>query len=154
MPWQSSIIPWLENALHSNESDECILWPFSRTRDGYGHLGYQGKMVLAHRLAFYLTYSHWPTPCGLHICDNPPCFNPKHIFKGTRAQNNADAGNKGRKPFGLASHASKLTPALVRQIRKEYKPWENGYLRLANKFGVDPKTIEHAILRDTWKRVT
>ncbi len=34
--------------------------------------------------------------CICHRCDNPPCVNPFHLFKGTRRDNNYDAIKKGR----------------------------------------------------------
>lgn len=34
--------------------------------------------------------------CVLHSCDNPPCWNPEHLFTGTNMDNSQDAIAKGR----------------------------------------------------------
>jgi hypothetical protein len=76
--------------------DEC--WPWlGGLKHGYGRIQYLGVRWEAHRLAWTLTYG--PIPKGLfvcHHCDNPPCCNPKHLWRGTHADNMADRNAKGR----------------------------------------------------------
>lgn len=78
-----------------DRSGDCWTWTASVDSDGYGHLGLEGKLVLAHRLAFYLTHGYWPNVCR-HICDNPPCVNPAHLLDGTQADNIRDMVERGR----------------------------------------------------------
>lgn len=79
--------------------DECWLWSGARTTQGYGQVTYRRKAWLAHRLSFFLVNNHSPE-CVLHSCDNPPCCNPAHLFKGDRIINNADRHAKGRSRGG------------------------------------------------------
>src|SRR6266702_5043409 len=75
----------------------CVEWTGTRNRRGYGNAWSEGRFVNAHRLAWIERYG--PIPKGLwvlHLCDNPPCINPIHLFLGTRSDNAADMVAKGR----------------------------------------------------------
>ena len=90
---------------------------------GYGLIPYKGKMVRTHRAAAFLWLG---IPLGsrkliCHKCDNPPCFNPDHLFAGTHADNMRDMVLKGRsKPRkGVENGNSRLTEDDVRAIRRK-----------------------------------
>lgn len=54
----------------------------------YGHVGYKGKVIGAHRLS-WMAY-RGPIPEGMeidHICHNSLCVNPDHLRLATRKQN-------------------------------------------------------------------
>lgn len=92
---------------------ECWPWQaarYLRPRFDYGRFFYNGTTVPAHRIAYMLTFgllSDGIEAC--HTCDNPPCCNPAHLFKGTRAENAADMVAKGRSLRGDRS-PSRLRP--------------------------------------------
>jgi len=71
----------------------------SKTLPGYGQVQYRGKKYRQHRLVYMLFVG--PIPDGhmvAHRCDNPPCFNPEHLFVCTGKENMLDAGEKKRWP--------------------------------------------------------
>lgn len=76
--------------------DEC--WPFlgSCNEDGYGNFRFEGRILKAHRVAWFLTHNVWPTNHVLHRCDHPGCQNPQHHFEGTHLDNMRDCIAKGR----------------------------------------------------------
>jgi len=132
-------------------ADECWPWTGSLNEQGYGKIKTAKRATaLAHRLVY--EQRRGPIPmglCVLHSCDNPPCCNPKHLFLGTRADNNADRSRKGRSIVGADHHATKLTADEARDIRQS----ESTGRDLANQFGVSPQTVCDIRKRRHWRHV-
>lgn len=102
--------------------DACWPWLAHKLKRGYGHLGYEGKMLKAHRVSWEL--ENGPIPSRMlvcHRCDNPSCVNPAHLFLGTSMDNNHDMISKDRHWRGhlatLNAHARVLTEEQVRTLR-------------------------------------
>lgn len=121
----------------------CWLFTGARTTAGYG----QVSGTYAHRLSFEMHKGTIPDGlCVLHRCDVPNCVNPKHLFTGTKADNNRDKSEKGRAPNGENASWSKLTDANCAEIRATYvkgNRWRTGgnCKALATRFGVAPNLI-------------
>ena len=89
----------------SGGPNTCWPWKRSCTPRGYGHLwwGKEHRYEYAHRVAWSLAAGE-PVPKGrgkdseniLHHCDNRPCCNPKHLYKGSPADNMKDRDLRGR----------------------------------------------------------
>jgi hypothetical protein len=90
----------------------CKVWDKAANTDGYGLGWFEGKLWRVHRYAMYKKQG-FLTPCldVCHSCNVKLCWEPSHLWEGTRAQNMAQATNDG-----LTS--KKLTPDQVREIRK------------------------------------
>ncbi len=143
---------WFLKALSEHDSDECLLWPFGKDQDGYGKIRViGGPNTLVHRAAFRVINGHWPKPCGLHTCDVPACFNPRHVFEGSKGDNNRDRASKGRSNVGEARPQSKLTEKAVRHIRSDYVFGKGR--TLAAQYGVDIALIMRVVHRQSWKHV-
>lgn len=99
----------------------CQLWLRS-TRNGYGQVFWQGRIIYTHRAAWECERGAIPDGmCVLHRCDNPPCRNIDHLFLGTHADNTADKVAKrryaGGGPRGEMSSFAKLTEIEILEIR-------------------------------------
>ncbi len=100
----------------------CLIWMLGESY-GYGHVKFGGKQFFAHRLAWELTFGDIPKGIEvLHHCDIPLCFNPKHLFLGTQADNLHDAQLKGRRPLTSYGVPSKVNgnsnPEYLRRWRR------------------------------------
>ena len=62
---------------------------------------YQGKLVLAHRLAWYLTHGHWPDGILDHIDGDPSNNRLANLRLATRAQNMQNSRPRIDKAVGL-----------------------------------------------------
>lgn len=113
----------------------CWEWTGYKNEKGYGVINLGGERILAHRFAYQLV-ADIPEGLGvLHRCDNPACVRFKHLFLGTRADNNADMLAKGRyrhaSSRGDKNNAARLTEADVRTIRISPEPVKE----LARRYG-------------------
>ena len=75
------------------------------TNGGHGVIRDNGKVVLAHHVAYRAKYG--PIPEGMvvmHLCDNPACCNPGHMVPGTQKENTHDSVLKGRHSRAKPQH--------------------------------------------------
>lgn len=73
---------------------ECIIWPYSRTPQGYGQTFYCGEVMGAHRVMCILDKGPPPTDRhqSAHGCGNGSggCINPFHLRWATPQENIKD----------------------------------------------------------------
>jgi len=119
-----------------DHDDEC--WETThtdRSRAGHVRIRLDDKTrMMTHRLAWEAHYAE-PIPEGLivcHHCDNPACFNPRHLFLGTHQDNCDDKIAKGRSN-NFRKIAKEEWPAIIKS------PLSSG--KLANFYGVTAARI-------------
>lgn len=137
----------------SSGPDACWPWTGAVNGDGYGMVRRRGWPGSAHRAASWLTAGDLPNDvCVLHRCDNPPCCNPAHLFRGTNVANTADRNQKGRQAKGERNANSKLTEADVLAILDEHGMGMS-VASIAARHDVVPGTIYFILSGSNWRHV-
>ena len=137
------------------ETDDCIIWPYSQYKNGYGQVTFNGGKTQAHRVACIL--AHGLPPEGkneaLHapiICHDRSCVNKRHLRWGSRQDNFADMKIDGTDRQGVKHPLARLNNNQVVEIYTASKP----YKFLAERFGVGVSAIGKIKRGERWAHVT
>jgi len=131
---------------------KCWLWTGSFFDSGYGRFfsGYQA--FRAHRLSYFLFNGRLPENLLIcHLCDNPACVSPKHLFLGTCKDNMKDRDVKGRYKRRSKTKC-KSTTSFYHGVffRNDSKKWRVVFSidGKSKRFGTYPTEIEAALKYD------
>ena len=143
---------------------DCWEYTGKRDRAGYGHVRFDGKDQRVHRLSLAEKLKReledWEQ--SRHMCDNPACFNPRHLLVGTNQDNINDKVERGRSnhPVGDDVNAAKgedhgmakLTEFEVRRIRQLYKGRGKGpsQAKIGKRFGVTQGAVSRIVNGESW----
>jgi hypothetical protein len=142
------------------DTGTCRLWIGSIDTSGYGLFRFEGKLVKAHRFAWYLRHSRFPDLLMCHTCDVRHCVNVDHLFEGDYSENALDMVGKRRHqavtrpetiPRGEKHPHAKLCEEQVRTIRTlrgQYTIRELGLM-----FGVSYSIISQIHTGKRWSSV-
>lgn len=146
---------WLKDRV-DYAGDDCLIWPFARMPHGRGNLGYNGKMIHAHRLMCILAHGEPPTPQhhAAHNCGKGHlgCVNPRHLEWKTGRENHLDRRRHGTTVTNLHGRRGALKSDQVRTILSQRET--STQARLAKEYGVSPDTIGRIWRGQTYARFT
>ena len=126
----------------------CHIW-LGPSNYGYGVTRRirKGKSISVHRIAWQEVNGEIPTGyCVLHKCDNRLCVNPRHLFLGTKADNNRDRASKGRSCRGEDTPSNKLKYDEVVEILASGMSSS----KLASMYSVSSHTIRDIKKKRKW----
>lgn len=128
------------------DRESCWNWIGCVSGFGHGRFNYDGKSMIASRMAWILSGQSIPRGLYvLHKCDNPKCCNTDHLWLGTKKDNTQDMMKKGRQ----SDSCKTLTPDAVGSIRQSNKTGPE----LASEYGVAYCTIWKVKTRRTWGHI-
>jgi hypothetical protein len=149
LPCQEILADW--------QSVKCLEWDRGRHRQGYGILRVDGRFTLSHIAAYAATKGHVDKGMMvLHLCDNPPCYHPAHLYLGTQTDNMRDmvarSGRVLRDQDGEANCSSKLSGIEVRQMIRMYTDGET-QTSIATQFKVSKATVSKIMSGQLWVHI-
>lgn len=138
----------------NSETDDCIIWPFGKTKNGYGGIWHEGRTIGAHRLSLEMKKGapHSDKHFACHepvVCHNKACINPRHLRWATASENTQDQIKDGTLPRGEKHYAAHLTETDVRKIRNDHRPYKD----LALSYGTTHHNICNIKLYKSWRWV-
>ena len=143
---------FLMNVVLSYDGDDCLFWPFSRSKQGYGDIRIEGEHIQVH--AFVCEKFNGPRPEGdyqaAHTCGNGHlgCCARAHLVWKTRDGNMQDMVVHGRSQRGTKMHMAKLCEGDVREIRK--LRGRHTQPEIAKMFGVSRGCVQAILERRNW----
>lgn len=144
-------LQFLEEAI-SSDSQDCIIWPFYKMKNGYGQVGAHDGMHLAHRYVCTRVHGNPPEEKSQarHLCGNRACVNPKHIRWGSQKQNEDDKHNHGTWYKRISN--GKWSESVVRSMREDYDMGVTPKI-ISEKYNVPWSTVMKIVRRETWKHL-
>lgn len=139
----------------SYSSDECLIWPFARNKDGYAIFVVDGSTEIVSRQVCKEVHGE---PIGdatqaAHSCGKGHlgCISPTHLSWKTRIENQADRLIHGTDSRGEKCGKAKLTNDQVIRIRELANSVPQD--QIAQVFSVHPSTIGAIVSRKTWRYI-
>jgi HNH endonuclease len=138
--------------LHRPDLGACWLWTGHRLPKGYGMfylelVNGKKKFTYAHRFSFELHIGPLDGEQSCHLCDNPPCCNPAHLFRGNQSANLRDSALKGR-----LTGNRRLSEGQIRSILL-YKKNGWSHRKIADHFLIHRDYVSDIWRGKTWAHV-
>lgn len=142
---------WIKEHV-SHDRQDCLLWPFGRSTNGYARITVGGVAQQATRIMCDMAKGPSPTPehQAAHSCGkgHEGCMNPVHLVWKTRIENETDKLDHGTIKRGEDAYQAKLTKEQVLAIRSVSHAVAHRHL--ADQYGVSKATISDIARRRTW----
>lgn len=105
---------------HVNTASGCYEWTAAIQSRGHGAVWFEGRVRLAHRVAWVLEHGRWPAADKVldHICNNRRCVNVEHLRELTNGQNIQRAYPRGNAETEARRAAWRVRSARMRTRRR------------------------------------
>lgn len=143
-----------ETAVHF-QSDECLIWPFYRSRAGYGIVTKDGRKQHASRVVCEIVNGPPPSPDhqAAHLCGKGHlgCVNPRHLSWKTVIENHADKRIHGTVNRGSRNGRAKIKESDIKAIRSLKNKMTTN--QVAKMFDIPRGTAWNILNNKSWQWV-
>ena len=146
---RENVVTKAKNVTWRWQGDCKVITSHVPSEDGYCMVYSGGKKSFVHRLVW--ESSNGEIPKGMvimHTCDNPSCFNLKHLRMGTQRDNMRDKINKGRVRKGF----KKLTKSQARSVKFDHPALMDR--EVAARYGITRSAVQQIRSGRTWGKIT
>lgn len=144
---------FFEEVVCRYDGDECLIWPYSRTPNGYASFWYGGRTSLVCRAV--CEKENGPPPPNNHAAHSCGrghlgCVAKSHLSWKTVRENSKDKVIHGTQLAGNENGNAKLTEAEVLAIRNADGVPQH---QLAKRYGVTQALVSKIRRREMWKHL-
>ena len=145
-------LQYLKDVAANHVGPECLPWPYSVDRRGYGKVWVGKKCMTASRVICELVNGPAPSPNldAAHSCGKGHlgCVSPSHISWKTKVENAFDRVVHGTSPRGTRQGSAKLTSDDIIEIRRLSDTMADR--EIAAKFGICREHVGLIRRRKSW----
>lgn len=144
------------NRMYRVAESGCWEWIGPKDANGYGLVrdSEKKKLVKASRVSLTLAGRDPGELYACHTCNNRSCVNPDHLYPGTPKQNSEDMVRSGRHRKGEDHPCSKLSDAVVSQLRADFGAGKDTITAAAKRLGVARSSILNAVTGKTYRHLS
>jgi hypothetical protein len=136
-------------ASRSEQDGECLIY-VEQPSDSRPKVSYNGKMVRAY-VAVYQHIHGYVTDNVLHTCNHPRCWNPMHLYDGTKQHNSLDLMQVDPlRMSGILSPYAKYSTEYIAFIRREVASGKTCY-KVAQEQKLDRSYVWRVVSGQTRK---
>lgn len=135
--------------------EDCLIWPFGISGNGYAQISWNGTPALVHRVMCILVHGD-PEPGQTevaHYCGNRRCVNPRHLRHATWEENSSDKIRHGTENTGERNGMSKLTEPQVFAIRELAASGALSQTEIGRRFGVRGTAVCRILSGKRWSHI-
>jgi len=134
--------------------DECLLWPFGLTKNGYPQIWRDGKKLYVHRLICEAIKGAPPSSDheAAHSCGVKACVSSAHLSWKTHVENEADKLLHGTRLSGAKHTLARLTETDIRTIRDLGGKKEQA--EIAEIYGVSQSHVSSILSGRRWSSLS
>jgi hypothetical protein len=151
-----------------NKTPDCWEWTSGKSKFGHGRFKLNRSLYSSHVLSIWSHTNEAPHGrFACHICDNPACVRPEHLWYGSASDNMKDAYKKGRLDATLAKanlnhvKGEKVRSCIITEtqaiellrFRKETGKGAKFIYKMFPDLGLSISGIEHLLYGKTWKHL-